>query len=152
MCWRLFWEIQDIGVLRSRDSPLGYLVQNKPWQKSIGAPVSGGFLADANYWQLTIRGRAQAMTGTSVSSSGTQVAEKCLSAVSLCWAQSTAGRAWEASSAVGRKAPIWSRIVPVPSVSLAALESGKVLGSYLAHLGGNMASPPDSAHSISAEN
>lgn len=52
---------------------------------------------------------------------------------------------------MGRKGPIWSRIVLVPSVSLALLESGKVLGSILALLGGNMASPPDSAHSISAE-
>lgn len=52
---------------------------------------------------------------------------------------------------MGRKEPVWLRIALVPSVSLAVLESVKVLGSILALLGGNMSSPPDSAHSLSAE-
>lgn len=46
---------------------------------------------------------------------------------------------------VGGERPIWLWITLVPSGSPANLESIKVLGSALAHLGGNGASPPGSA-------
>lgn len=51
----------------------------------------------------------------------------------------------------GTEGTMWLWIALVPSVSLAVLESGEVLGSILALLEGNMASPLVSAHRISAE-
>lgn len=46
---------------------------------------------------------------------------------------------------VGGKGPVWLRIMLVPSGSSAALESVEGIGSVLALLGGNVASPPGSA-------
>lgn len=124
-----------------------FSTERKPWQKSVGAPVSGGFLADArtdscnhpwqslgNYSQLCL------------SDSGIQVFKKIPERNAASREQRPQwGVHGRREGGVGGERPIRLWITLVPSGSSTALESIKVLGSVLAHLGGNGASPPGSA-------